>query len=228
MFLAYSGLPPCPDPNLYVAVKTKEGVFWRRKRGTLKPAILNSALKKNAAALSVCSPVAKRIETVLEPYIKQVRMGRLHARMTSLLMKHYKQTGDVSLMALKEFDVQPDQYANNQWQSIPQSKQTGKKILMTLNPFEGVVKALNNLVTDYYFDAILLFGDAGKEHGLTVEVQTSPRYTFTMKQPPSCSFRFTLLNPGTPFLLFLKLSSIEGNEMAHHARHYGMKVMLYG
>jgi hypothetical protein len=35
-------LPPSPDGQ-YVWVKTKEGGFWRMKRGSYRPALLNDA-----------------------------------------------------------------------------------------------------------------------------------------------------------------------------------------
>lgn len=225
---SYRNLPPCPDPENYIALKTKKRAFWRRKRGTLTPVKLNKTFKKNVSAMSLSSAAAKRIRVALDPYTQPLQMGAVHIRLTRIIMKQYKESGIISVTALKDIDLQKKQYFNHSWHSIHKCSRAGKEINITISPFYSVVKPLNTLVTDYYFDTILLYGEAGKELSLKSKVQTSTHYSFTMRKPSPSSFRFTLPKPNTPFILFLKLSCLEGNEMALHAQHYGMKAVFCG
>ena len=44
-------IPPPPSPTgQYVWVKTKEGSFWRKKRGSYRPAVLNEAFQRSSDA----------------------------------------------------------------------------------------------------------------------------------------------------------------------------------
>ncbi len=61
-------IPPCPLPGAYILIETKEGVFWRKKRGLGKPAVLNDVLQANVDKMKISSPAAKRILTALRPF----------------------------------------------------------------------------------------------------------------------------------------------------------------
>ena len=82
---------------------------------------------------------------------------------------------------------------------------------------------MNNLVTDYYFELILLYGDAGKENGLRTESEDSDVYEIKKDNTPDCKLRMVL--PEQPWIALLKVNCIEGNELAGSPKLYGMKVV---
>ena len=40
MKIKKKALPACPYPELQIVMHSKEGGFWRRKRGSVKPVVL--------------------------------------------------------------------------------------------------------------------------------------------------------------------------------------------
>lgn len=221
-------LPKNPDPERYIEVHTKEGKFHRLKRGLRKPAQLNERLKENASAMSICSPAAKRILTTIKPYTQHLNMGRIQSRWNSLLIRHYNKTGRLPLSVLYGQDLQPDHPFSQLCTCGHYCERQGREISLVVRPLPGSVRQLNGLVTDFYFDAVLLYGHLHEDYLLKTEIQTSNSYGFDMRVTPPCSFSFILPDAQTPFALFLKISLLEGCEMAVASRHYGMKVVLAG
>jgi hypothetical protein len=91
-----------------------------------------------------------------------------------------------------------------------------------------VVKQHNQLVTDFYFEAILLYGDVLKKRGMQTEYAVSTPYSFTHTITGDCKLVLPLPSKKQPWILLLKVSCLEGNEMAMHAKHYGMRVVALG
>ena len=60
---------------------------WRRKRGTVKPAVLNEVLAANAANAKVTVPAARRILEKLEPYMYRFAKSRNVQTFASYLSK---------------------------------------------------------------------------------------------------------------------------------------------
>lgn len=85
------------------------------------------------------------------------------------------------------------------------------------------MKAQNKLVSDYYFEAVLLYGDVGKEKGLDTMSTESKLYRYRDEEENVCLLSLPL--PEGDWCLFLKVSSLEGKELAVHAKHYRMKVV---
>jgi hypothetical protein len=220
-------LPPCPDPDKYILVTTKEGRFWRRKRGTVKPAILNTVFEKNVQNSKVASPAARRIVQKLQPYLFDLSTGRLIARIAGALIKSINEKGYPDFTYLQDVDLhQPplsrllmsgpivDVIANNLKLFIPIEQHT--------------IQKRGNRVTDYYFEAILLYGDMTADNGLRIDSNVSPLYSFTNQPPTEWILSMPLPAAHYPWMVLLKASCIEDNALSGSARQFGMQVVMVG
>lgn len=215
--------PPCPDPELYIWVETKEGGHWRRKRR--KDAPLNRSLAANISATKIVSPVVKLIRDTLEEYTRKLDTGRIHGRLSGLLSKTYKEKGQVNFSALRGFEFQK-YFPLEQLMLTQYQVNKGPDFIELLIPVkDGVVKKHNALVTDFYFEGILLYGDVLKDGSLKVEYAVSKPYSFTNTSTEDCKLILPLPVKNEPWMLMLKVSCLEGNEMASHVKHYGMRVV---
>jgi hypothetical protein len=229
-------LPPCPDPEHYILVVTRNGRYWRRKRGSVKPAVLNDVLKRNRALMAASSPMARRIALKLEPYTRFMAKGRILSRLNAVLIPALKCDEGAGLEALTGFDVQEEHVFDRLVQAAYRFGHDGRLVWTDVEPFTGCVRVKNRLVTGYFFEGILLYGNAGKEDGLETVCKQSGYYPVEGAAGNSgipgfltpCRFEFTLPETGVAFALFLKVSCLEGNEMAAAPRHHAMKAVGAG
>jgi hypothetical protein len=215
--------PPNPDPGNYVWIDTKKGGYWRQKRGTVKPAKVNIVLEQGNNYMKITAPAAARIRKKLMPFMHGLESGRLNVCISTLLMKALKETGKVDLGYLYDLDLQPDHPMVNLLQSNVQVKQTIHELIVKIEIDRYTVKRLNKIVTNYYFELVLLYGDATKENGLRTESEDSDVYDIKKDYGSDC--RLSAVLPESPWIALLKVNCIEGNEPAVHPRHYEMKVM---
>jgi hypothetical protein len=83
-------IPPCPDAERYVLVQTREGKYWRRKRGSVKKAVLNETLQRNVEMMRQSAPAARMIMTRLLAFTGRLETGRLNARISARLRKQLR------------------------------------------------------------------------------------------------------------------------------------------
>jgi hypothetical protein len=219
-------LPPCPDHELYTLVKLKDRYTWRRKRGLLTPIKLNGAFQKNVALTPVANGAASRLIAILEPYLRGLSIGRAHAQISGRLKKAINARDRMDFGFLEGFDFQKD-HPFESLVRIPVHvgrKKESVSVSIIISP--QTIKQYSKLVSGYYFEAILLYGDAGNEGELSLEAVTSRLYDF--KESVKCQFELGLPLKQVPWMLLIKASCLEGNELAVHPRHYGMKVILTG
>jgi hypothetical protein len=96
-------LPPPPDG--WVLVKSNAyGEHYRRKRGSIKPAELNDALKLSNALMADADVYAKAIKDALDPFREKFEDGTMWSRLVKLFKKQLKKNGRVELKALEEFE----------------------------------------------------------------------------------------------------------------------------
>ncbi len=215
--------PPSPDPGNYIWVMTKEGGFWRKKRGIVKKAKLNAAYNESRKNTKICSPAASRIVRKLRPYMDGLQPGRITVRICGKLRMALNESGRLGLGCLEGFDLQPDHPIGNLLQAQVHIEQTPDELILQI-PITGyTVKKLNTLVTHYYFELVLLYGDARKENGLRTESEDSTVYEIEKSYKNNC--RLSMVLPDQEWVALLKVNCIEGNEPAASPKLYGMKVV---
>jgi hypothetical protein len=217
-----------PDPERYILVVTKEGSYFRLKRGLNKPAVLNAAYQQSSDSTTVCGPAAKRMAMILRKHLQGLDTGRLIARFTGLLRKAFHKNGTVDFSFFDDYDFQRDHPLDDLLKASYKCHEKDSVVQVEIPIQRGGVKRHSSLVTDYYFDLVLLYGDATKDDGLQVDSITSQLYSHALTKKSTCILSLPLPENEQPWMAMLKISSHEGNELAHHPRHYGMKVVAHG
>lgn len=218
-------LPPCPDPEKYALVKTDEGYYWRRKRGTVKKATVNEAFARNAATAKITRPATVRLFNILEPYTYGLKSGKKHMAVAGLFMKCYNQKGIIDFAMLKGIELNSANTLDNLFHGAYTTAIQNNQVELTLSFKNGTVKRQNNLATDYYFEIVLVSGDVTKDKKLYVESESSELFAFGQKKIPDYKLELSLPRKKVPWMLLLKVNCHEGNELAHHPKHFAMKVI---
>lgn len=214
-------IPFCADPENRVLVKTTESVYWRKKR---RKGGLNDAFATNVDLSKISGPAAKQVVQRLRPFMKGIEAGRLTLRISNGLRKTLKENKQLSLLALEGEEIQRD-YPLHALLVVPYEiviEDSTCRIEIEVD--EKCVKKQNRLATHFYFEAILLYGDLEKENGLRTEHTESKLYAFGKEPKELCELRLSLPDSGE-WIVLLKVSCLEGNELAVHPKHYGMKVV---
>jgi len=173
------------------------------------------------------APAASRILNTLKPYTNGLYMGRLHTRISGMLRTSLKESGKADLRCLNGLDLQRDHPLERLLRANPVTKVTADEVVIRLPVGERTLNRLNTLITNYYFELVLLYGDAGKANGLRTESMESEVYE--IEKDYNLRLKLHLVLPEQPWIALLKVNCIEGDEPAVHPRHYGMKVVAaYG
>jgi hypothetical protein len=155
--------------------------------------------------------------------MKGLQTGRITTRICGKLRKTLNETGKLSMDCLRDFDLQPEHPINHLLQEDIHVEQDTHTLTIIIPITELTIKRLNKLVTDYWFELVLLYGDAGKENGLRSESEESKVYAIETCYKDNCKLSFVL--PDQSWVALLKVNCIEGNELAIHPKLYGMKVI---
>lgn len=217
-------LPACPDPALYIAVHTKEGSFWRRKRGSVKPVVLNQAFKATATNAAITGPVAKRICIKLQPFTDGLDTGRQTIAMINLLNKSLATHAVVDYSFFEDYEFQKRHPLNALLEAGYKLSIKKDMLCVEIDLSFDPVKRYNKIATHYYFDLILLHGNPTKENTLRVEADQSLLYSFTETYDGTCSLSLQMPKQ-KPWMLILKVSCMEDDRPAHAPKYYGMKVV---
>ena len=216
-----------PDPQLFILVRNKEGWHYRRRRGTVKKARLNEPFQKSADDLKQCSPAAKRLRGCLSQVFRGLNVGRAQARFSGFLKKAILRKGYLDFSAFAGYDFQQEHPLGSLLLAPLAVEIGGGEARVRIEPDAGAVKQKNALVSHYYFDLVLVWGNAGVDGGLRLDSVSSALYPFGTAHQV-CKLSLALPESRAPWMLLLKTSCLEGNELAHHPRHYGMKVVAVG
>ena len=224
--MAFRHKPPRPgDPEDYQLIKTKEGAHWRRKRGTVKPVSLNQSFLEEQRLLKLSAPASRLIVNELKPYLIELDPGRVSARISAALRKDLRHHVTVNYHHMQGMDLQPRFPFNQLFKTQYQVTRKGQEICIHIPSSPERVIALNNLVTEYYFTAVLVSGDPVNDGQISTDSISSPLFSYLDKKPKPCALSLALPDTVRSWMLLLKVSSLEGNEMAAHYKHYGMKVI---
>lgn len=210
-----------PDPGRYIIVHTKEGDILRAKRTS---PFINEAFK--AMAAETCSAAAKQILMRLKPFTGQMT-GRMNVRLSGKIRSAKKQTGSYNYSLLYGFELQKEYPLENLYTGQYRVRKEGQTIHINIPVEKGYIQARNSLATNYYFEAVALFGDAMIPNSLRVEDDKSSLFDFEKTYKTTVDFAF-VLPPGMPYLIWLKVGCMEGHQAAYHPMHYGMRVVAVG
>jgi hypothetical protein len=217
-----------PDPQRYVLVKTKEGSYYRLRRGLGKPARLNCAFQQSADRMKLSSPAAQRLKCCLAEALRGLQAGRLIARLGARLKEALQRDGRFHFGCFAGYDFQREHPLDRLLLSAYRVTTAGGEARLSVPLYRGAVRQKSAQVSHYYFELVLVWGDAGRDGGLRRDSVSSPLYSFGVDTAPHCELSLALPGCGAPWMLLLKTSCLEGNELAHHPRHYGMRVVAVG
>lgn len=198
-------LPPCPDPRYYVLVHTKEGSYWRMKRGLGKPALLNEALQESAGRMKVTSPAAKSIIASIRHHLHDLQTGRITVKLGARLGKALKEKGKVDYSFMPGYDFQP-YFPMADLVRIPlqlERVENAMRLYIELNKDTPVLRKEAAGITGYRFSAILVKGDPLQE--VRSNSMNSPVYPIALPQDATCVLSLMAPPEGTPWFLCLKV-----------------------
>jgi hypothetical protein len=221
-------LPPCPDPARYMLAEDKDGYYWRLRRGCGKPAGLNTSLSRNAALTGPTNAGASRILKTLTPFLNGIRNSKLSGCLGGLLKKSINQNGRADFSLFEGFDFQEAHPLEQLLKNPVLTEVQNGMVQLCIVIDETAVKAHNQLVSHFYMEAVLLYGDAMEEHGLAADYRESPLYSFEPFSKGLCRLELELPPEPVPWMLLLKVNCLEGRELAVHPKHYGLKVVKAG
>lgn len=218
-------LPPCPDPRCYILVQTKEGSYWRMKRGLNKPAKLNENLQASANRMKVTSPAAKRIITALRHQLADLETGRITVRIGSLLGRSLKEDGKMDYRYMTGYDFQPYYPMNDLVRVNVKFEKTEQslRVHIPMDPAAPVLKEMKDGITGFKFAVTIVKGDPSAEARSTS--MTSAIYPAEIKEPTTCTLSVMLPPAGTPWILCLKVTCMAGGDVAASYGDKGMQVI---
>jgi len=220
--------PIVPFSEEYIWVKTRESSFWRRKRGTVRPATLNKSFQENVSHAKVAGPAAVRLLGKLHPYMLKMAPGRITLRICNLFIKTLNQKGKMDFSLFRGLDLQ-EKYPIDKLLPAHKLIEEDDEVTVTIPIDQHTLRSVSPLVTHYYFELILLHGDPAKEKSLRTESTISALYPFIKNPKKSlCTLTMTLPSKKNPWMVLLKLNCHEGSELAAHPRHYPMRVVAVG
>lgn len=221
-------IPPCPDPALYVLITTKEGSYWRVKRGTIKPAPVNEHLKESAARMKLTSPAAKNIITALSHQLKDLETGRIMVRMGALLGKSLKQDGTMSFKFLQGYEFQPYHPLNAlvHVAVAPEITDTSVRLHLTMKAGERVLLPEALAETQVRFTVTVVKGNPMA--GLRTSSMASPAFPARPEGDTTCTLSVMLPPLEGPWFLCLKVVALEQGAVTQNVAAKGMQVILAG
>jgi hypothetical protein len=219
--------PPPGDPKDYIWIITKEGGYWRKKRGTVKPARLNASLQLNANTTRLTNDAAKKMVQRLQPFLEGLATGRLTARIGGKLKQALAKNKRIDFSFFWKFDVQAE-YPLRALLRKPYSVSIYRKEAIIKIPIQKRTVVLPKRgATDYYFEAISLWGDSSEDNALRVDSISSPLFPLKCAQETTCEVVIPVPDK-KPYMIFLKLSCVDGNALATQPCFFGMQVIQTG
>jgi hypothetical protein len=221
--------PPCPDPERYTWVNTKDGGgYWRLFRGTNKEAVLNNVLQLSANITRQTNQAAKRVMHKLQPYLQHLMTGRTTMRIAGAFKKAIFEHDKMDYSHLMDLDFQKTDYPFGKLVTGYVTIKEEKGVLhANLALGNDHVKKHSSLSTGYYAEIILLFGDPDDDKGLRIDsTQSDPFFFANGKAVMECLLSIQL-PPKQPWMVLLKISCL-GKEVQETAKYKALKVVRVG
>ena len=122
---------------------------------------------------------------MLRKDLRGLDTGRLIARFTGLLRKAVHKKGVTDFSFFADYEFQADHPLEALLQVAYRCKEIEGIVQLQIPIMPGGVKKHSPLVTEYYFDLVLLYGDPTKDDGLRVESVTN--YSYTINEESTCT-----------------------------------------
>ena len=223
-------LPPCPDPERYSLVRTKEGEFWRLKRGLKKPAIINNKLRENSELVKKTSSAGSRIYGILHPFLADLDLQRIFNKMITLLRKGFRTDGRLDVSVLRDLDLQKDYPLRKlirggfQWQHDREHHVFRFRIAIPER--NGALLRKNKLMSSYRFIIILVHGNPEQEGAMKLKSVKSEDYTFAGTGVASeCLLELPYTPEPGQWLFCLRAEALEEGRVAAHPKSKGLLIL---
>jgi hypothetical protein len=218
--------PPCPDPDKFILVRGKYHYFWRRKRGTVKPAVLNEVLAKSAAITKKCNRAAIQLMSLLSVFTQQMQLGRATSRIAGAFKKAYLKTGRMDFSCMQRIEFQED-YPIHRLYRGDIKKQIIKGCL-DLHIDVGSLHVIkqNAALVSYQLHAILLYGDPSKDRDIRIETDESRIYTFGEEEKMDCHLQLVLPPKKRPWMALLYIGCKLSLPFPAGSKYHAMMVLM--
>ncbi|MBS1509231.1 MAG: hypothetical protein JST86_00205 [Bacteroidetes bacterium] len=220
-------IPPCPDPASYVLVHSTDGYYWRRKRGTIKPAQLNPTFKANAQYVKVVSPAASRMAQLLQPFTERMETGRMVQRFIGSLVKALHADGNAHYRNFTGMELQPHHPLRALLLSNYTTNQENDMLNVSIPIDAYCIYRFNTLVTACCFELVLLTGRPDTIEQLRIDGTVPVYYTLPCEMQSHCLLSMQVPTD-KPWIALLRVSCREGNEWTYNYKGYGMRVVAVG
>ncbi len=219
-------IPEHPPTATHQLIKTKEGTYWRAKRGLFTPVTLNSSVQAHADAMRAAAPAARRISIALAPYTADLQKGRLIAAISGRLLRCLRTEGAMRLSALVGLELQPEYPLGrllNLSYRVESNESEGRLRVRMPKSDVTPVKLRNRLVDGFRITAVVLSGDPAEDAGLHSQVVDTGRLPAIGE-----SGELTLelaVNVDEDFLLALRVECFEEGGPGIHPGTRAMRVI---
>lgn len=222
-------IPPCPDPNLFTLVKSKYGYYWRRNRGTVKPAVLNDVLQKSAAITATANRASKQVMDLLAVYTQRMSLGTASSRISGAFKKSYLEKGKIDFSYLPGIQFQEDYRIDRLYSGMVTSAIEKGTIHIRVGYGQATIKQHIKRNECYQFTAIMLYGDPMKERGIKIETDETPIFYF--KDHPVheyCYLSLILPAKKRPWIVLIHLACKMEKRIYAGSKYHAMWVVTVG
>lgn len=222
-------IPPCPgDPEKYTLVRAKNGYYWRRNRGTVKPAVLNEVLSRSAAITSKTNRAAKHMMSLLAVFTQQMSLGMSTTGVGGAFKRAYLQDGRMDFRFMHEITFQEGYPIHKLFTGHVYPKIERGSIQLQIGVGDLYVKAPSRHAAGYRLTAILLYGDPSKDRGIKIETEESQIYSFKEKKQEDCKLSLVLPAKNRPWVVLLHIGCKMRDGLYAGPRYHAMWVVKAG
>jgi hypothetical protein len=221
-------IPPCPDPDKYVLVRGKYRYFWRRKRGTVKPAVLNEVLTRSAAITAKTNRAAKQMMSLLSVFTQRMELGMTTTRVAGAFKKVYLETDKMDFRYMDRFLFQEDYPIHKLFTGYVHKQIAGGSLQLSIGVGSLNMHPPSPKAGSYQLHAILLYGDPSKDRGIKIETDESRTYSFKEKGDIQCPLSLVLPPKNRPWMVLLHIGCKLNIPLPAGPKYHAMMVVMTG
>jgi hypothetical protein len=199
------------------------GDHVRRKRGSVKPAVVNDAFKKSSDELRAATPYAKLIKDSVNPYVIRFKDWTLWSRLRSFFRKQVRE-GSIDYHLLEGFEFHKLHSLYSLLRSKPLLKVNMDEGELCLSFGLAVLPHFPVRGIDGYKLTLVIIGiSTDGTSSITLD------HTFHIKRlndnSPEEQIRFALKEPLPTFIIALKCEGCRKSEVVYNVKANGMAVI---